>query len=235
MLGDNSAVVEYYILNNKLLVFVVDQNSNQIKTYFDNVSRENLEEMINKLTCIISSRPYEDSKDRVDNPEVILDKLETILLDPVKDMVKESKHIHIIPHGALHNLPFHILPWEKRRLIERYTISYSPSASVLKYCRNRSNNLQKGLAIGGSPRNDLNYAEATAMKIAKILGCDFVTQNNASRKNVISMIQDKDLISFDCHAIFDENDVLESYIELPYLNSAQPNDSEKITARVFFT
>ncbi|MEW6125981.1 MAG: CHAT domain-containing protein [Acidobacteriota bacterium] len=50
----------------------------------------------------------------------------------------------IIPHDVLHYVPFHALLNRRGYLIERFEISYAPSATVLKLCRSRSqkNNLQ---------------------------------------------------------------------------------------------
>ncbi|HIM91811.1 MAG TPA: CHAT domain-containing protein [Dehalococcoidia bacterium] len=39
----------------------------------------------------------------------------------------------IIPHGGLHNLPFHAFHDGEDILIDRYEISFAPSASVLRY------------------------------------------------------------------------------------------------------
>ncbi|HIA16641.1 MAG TPA: CHAT domain-containing protein [Dehalococcoidia bacterium] len=39
----------------------------------------------------------------------------------------------IIPHGALHNLPFHAFHDGEDILIDRHEISFASSASVLRY------------------------------------------------------------------------------------------------------
>ena len=43
----------------------------------------------------------------------------------------------IIPHGALHYVPFHALLNRQGYLIDRFEISYAPSATVLRLCRLR--------------------------------------------------------------------------------------------------
>jgi CHAT domain-containing protein len=39
-----------------------------------------------------------------------------------------------VPHGSLHFLPFHAFYDGEKYLIDRFEVSYAPSASVLKYC-----------------------------------------------------------------------------------------------------
>ncbi|MEN3333468.1 MAG: hypothetical protein V7641_2833 [Blastocatellia bacterium] len=58
------------------------------------------------------------------------------LFAPLKPMIAGLKLI-IIPHGELHYIPFHALKAGDQYLIEDYEISYAPSASVLKLCRER--------------------------------------------------------------------------------------------------
>lgn len=45
-----------------------------------------------------------------------------------------TPHIAIVPHGAMHFLPFHAFYDGEKYLIDKYEVSYAPSASVLKYC-----------------------------------------------------------------------------------------------------
>jgi len=56
-----------------------------------------------------------------------------------------TPHIVIVPHGSLHFLPFHAFYDGERYLIDKFEISYAPSASVLKYC------LEKELVPGSTP------------------------------------------------------------------------------------
>jgi CHAT domain-containing protein len=66
------------------------------------------------------------------------------LMAPFIDEVTTQRLI-IVPHGSLHFLPFHALYDGRRYLIDRFEISYAPSASVLKYC------LDKKPVAGASP------------------------------------------------------------------------------------
>ena len=49
----------------------------------------------------------------------------------------ESDRLIVMPHGALHYVPFHALLDRRGYLIDRFEISYAPSTAVLKLCRER--------------------------------------------------------------------------------------------------
>ena len=57
----------------------------------------------------------------------------------------QTPHIAIVPHGTLHFLPFHAFFDGRQYLIDRFEVSYAPSASILKYC------LEKPEAAGRAP------------------------------------------------------------------------------------
>jgi CHAT domain-containing protein len=59
--------------------------------------------------------------------------LYAVLIAPIRDRLQAS-HLVVIPHDVLHALPFHALFDGARYLIDDFTISYAPSASVHRLC-----------------------------------------------------------------------------------------------------
>ena len=49
-----------------------------------------------------------------------------------------ARHLIIVPHGMLHYLPFHALLDETGYLIDSFTISYAPSASIFVHCQEKT-------------------------------------------------------------------------------------------------
>jgi CHAT domain-containing protein len=62
-----------------------------------------------------------------------LRELYEVLVAPIRDRLKAS-HLVVVPHDVLHGLPFHALFDGERYLIDRFTVSYAPSASVYRLC-----------------------------------------------------------------------------------------------------
>ena len=93
------------------------------------------------------------------------------LIQPLEGMIA-SKNLTIVPHGALHYLPFNALCPNEGFLIDRYTIRVLPSGSVMKFLKG-SNEDQAGtiLAFGnpnlGNPIYDLPGAEKEAIAITR--------------------------------------------------------------------
>jgi CHAT domain-containing protein len=70
------------------------------------------------------------------------------LIAPVASRLK-ADHLIFVPHGSLHYVPFHALFDGAQHLIDRYTVSYSPSASIFALCQNRiANTSGSALLLG---------------------------------------------------------------------------------------
>ena len=72
------------------------------------------------------------------------------LIAPVAPQLKAS-HLVFVPHGLLHYVPFHALYDGSQHLIDRYTLSYSPSASIFALCQTRTTNSTGTSLILGIP------------------------------------------------------------------------------------
>jgi CHAT domain-containing protein len=70
------------------------------------------------------------------------------LIAPIADLL-EAKHLVFAPHGLLHHIPFHALFDGESYLIDKYSVSYAPSASVYALCREKAANVSGGSLILG--------------------------------------------------------------------------------------
>jgi CHAT domain-containing protein/predicted negative regulator of RcsB-dependent stress response len=71
-----------------------------------------------------------------------------LLVAPIRPHL-DCKRLIFVPHGTLHQLPFHALFDGERYLLEEYSISYAPSAGVYAMCRNRRvEPRQRSLVLG---------------------------------------------------------------------------------------
>lgn len=72
------------------------------------------------------------------------------LIAPLRSNL-EAQHLIIVPHGLLHYVPFHALFDGESYLIDRFPVSYAPSAAVYALCHDRPANSQGKSLIFGVP------------------------------------------------------------------------------------
>jgi CHAT domain-containing protein len=61
------------------------------------------------------------------------------LITPIRHLL-DARHLVLVQHGLLHYVPFHALHDGESYLIDRFSISYAPSASVYAHCRTKAVN-----------------------------------------------------------------------------------------------
>jgi CHAT domain-containing protein len=82
-----------------------------------------------------------------------------VFLAPLAATIERAERLIVVPYGAAHLLPFHVLPWsEGEPLAASHTVSYLPSASVLQFARpaERGEPPERLLAVGDP--DDMSYA-----------------------------------------------------------------------------
>jgi len=161
LIPDEEALIEYYYRDKDMYAFIISGS----KLHVVELDSKGLTEEIQQLRKLIvnpgSTQFIEVSK-----------KLYRRLFLPLENVL--SKHsIIIVPHGTLHYLPMNALYDGNGYLIDRFSIRMMPSASAIKYLRERRADKSGGILIFGNPdlgdpRNDLKYAEKEAADIAKI-------------------------------------------------------------------
>jgi CHAT domain-containing protein len=90
------------------------------------------------------------------------------LLEPLRSKIAGG-HIIFVPHGFLHYLPFHALYDGEKFLIDSYSISYAPSASVYGLCHLAPEMKEGGSLILGVPDAQAPFIEEEVKAVAQIL------------------------------------------------------------------
>ncbi len=72
------------------------------------------------------------------------------LIAPVREKLHGS-HVVVVPHGPLHYIPFHALHDGTSYLMDSFTISYAPSASLFTLCQRKPPCLATGSLVLGVP------------------------------------------------------------------------------------
>ncbi|HEV8364626.1 MAG TPA: CHAT domain-containing protein [Gemmatimonadaceae bacterium] len=93
--------------------------------------------------------------------------LYTALVAPIRDRL-QAEHLLIVPHDLLHYLPFHAFFDGARYLIDQFTISYAPSASVYRLCCMKRAEADGAPLIMGVPDARAPYIAEEIQAVAKV-------------------------------------------------------------------
>jgi CHAT domain-containing protein len=138
-----------------------------------------------------------------------------------------NPHLIVIPHGILHYLPFNALKDGENYLIDRYSIRFLPSASVMEYFRESRSGVQEKLMAVGNPelgerKAPLTHAEEEAKAIAQSFPDSTLLLREDATETVFKKVGASfDLIHLATHGFFEAEHPLNSGL---FLTADQEND-----------
>jgi len=155
----DEAAVEYFTTEDKISAFVVSRE--RVTVVRAIASRREVEQTLAALRFQIEKFNYGSryADEYFEQLNAAANHcLSRLYVDLFARLEREigGRRLIVIPHGALHYVPFHALVNRRGYLVDQYEISYAPSATVLKLCRARSS---------GTPPCD-NLAAALSSRVA---------------------------------------------------------------------
>jgi CHAT domain-containing protein/tetratricopeptide (TPR) repeat protein len=156
----DAALIEYVTTPESLIVFVMTHTYLQATAVL--LRDPDLEGKVELVRDLINR----EGSDEWRKPATSLRRL---LIDPVEQAgwLKGITRLYVVPHGALHYLPFAAIPGSAGRfLVEDYTISYLPAAAALAHSGTVS---QEGGLLAAAPGiAKLRYAEEEARGLREL-------------------------------------------------------------------
>ena len=157
----------------------------------------------------------------------ILSQLYAMIFAPLEATVNGDRLI-VIPHGALHYLPFHALHDGNQYLIDRFEISYAPSAAVLKLCRARraasrlskvgSSKSDTLVALGVFESGTPNIEEEIDMLTALFPNSVKLSGDQATRENLFEAAPRARFLHLASHGYFRRDNPMFSFLKLADAN-----------------
>jgi CHAT domain-containing protein len=146
-----------------------------------------------------------------------------------------KKNLVIVPHGVLHYLPFHaLISGDGKYLIESFTVSYLPSASILKYARKKNRGNSANLFAAANPDTDLPPlpgAELEAREISTFYPKRLVLKGKeATEASVKVQSPNYDLVLFSTHGEMIESDPMRSNLRF---TSSESEDGRLTVSEIF--
>lgn len=186
---------------------------NSIHTYPLDVEPESLAETIRFFRDHIgTTQPGE-------RWEPIARRLYRDLMKPLLETLPHDvEHLHIIPEGVLHYIPFAALQDEKEQfLVEQFSLSVAPSASILSLSQQQSPKQWQSMLLLGDPDGRLPGSRDEVLGIAGSEAGkhkEVLLGTAATKAAVTQLAPTADIIHFATHGRFVKQDPARSHLEL---------------------
>jgi CHAT domain-containing protein len=229
MLEPGTTLLEYFVGRDGVLVWVVEKNRVHVVRLA--LDRSRLVAQTAALRKNID-RPGDAQKFKRDAAE-----LYRALVQPALRYIR-GKTLLIVPHDALHYLPFQALRSPQGRyLIQDYPIHYLSSASLMQFTREKSRAAaEKALVLGnpnlGDDAYNLRFAEREAKEIAQLYPASAVyLGEQASKTRAMASSPGFDMLHFAVHAELSEEEPMSSALLL----AGGEKDDGRLTVNEIFS
>ena len=232
LLDPSTALLEYFTTKDKTYTWLITMND--ITAQELDIGNKKLIAMVNDLllpnisnetrrtepVITVSTGGIQDKKTdkkkRNGNREQFIkgtQELYNSILRPVEDKI-HTKGLIVVPHGALHKVPFAVLSDGEQLMVDKYAISVVPSSTVIEYvAKKRSKNNGRLLAFA-NPKTEyvpLGFAENEVENIEKLFQKKMVhIRKDATETRAKQESDSPDVIHFACHGEFNDKQPMQS-------------------------
>ncbi|MEK7440490.1 MAG: CHAT domain-containing protein, partial [Chloroflexota bacterium] len=214
-LNANTMLVSYFVTEERVLAFVITQN--KFETVDIPAKQSDVEKAIQDFR--------ESFQANVPDPHpASLKQIHAWLVLPIKDKLK-TPVVGVVPHGALHYLPFAALTDGTKYFGDEYLTFTLPSASALRFVKKKTG-VGTPLVFGNPSSAEpnlatLKYAEQEANTISKFYGVVASTGKTATESELKNKASNAGIIHLAAHGQY--NSVAPLFSTL-YLAKDDKND-----------
>ncbi len=217
VIPDDSLLLEYYIARGIVYCYLVGRETLEVVPVTVVSRARELHRLLQfQLSKFLLGDDYvEEFKDLVeDATRHHLQLLYDELVAPVAHRL-ECEHLTIVPHDFLHNVPFQALYDGERHLIDRFSVSFAPSASVYYLCRKKRNQ-PDGTALVMGVDDSLTPLIGDEVKtVAEVLRTSKLLVNEeANEENLRRMGESCSILHIATHGVFRRDNPMFSAIQL---------------------
>jgi len=212
-LDDKTAVLEYFSVNGKLLLFIITKE--QLHVQWLDCTIDDIEEIHQYfwLNLNVVQRTGQ-AQAFLPNAQSNLHKAYQKLFEPVETFCTHFDALIIIPHGSLHYFPLHALFDGNNYLIQKYAISYMPGSSFIGMYHTPKTKAKGAFVLGNSYGQKLPQALSEAKQVAKWLGVTPILEEAATKTSVIDNSANSLIVHLATHAMFHAENPLFSGVAL---------------------
>jgi len=213
----DTALIEYYSAGDRLVVAVVTRETIEITTVaaVSQVTRllQLLRFQISKFSMgAAHTRQFEQPLLRATLGH--LEALYAELMRPLRPRLRAQRLV-VVPHGALHFLPFHALRNGDEYIGDSYAVSYAPSAAVFALCQQKATAEKKGSLVLGIPDDRAPQIVTEAQSVAALLPeAKLYLGEQATAKILLERGPENALLHIATHGIYRRDNPMFSGIRL---------------------
>lgn len=227
-LSDRTAIIEFFVRDDKLIVFIITKQTQQPIVLSPDLIDPN------KLAnwAISYLKAYRNKKSHWQRRLTTrLNLLAKILhIDEIiKQIPIEYKQLILIPHRYLHLLPLHALPLAgDSNLFDRFPegVSYAPSCQLQQLAQTRQRSEFNHLFAVQNPTGDLTYTDIEVETIQSYFNTTNLLKQKIATKEAVdnTSLATIHCAHFSCHGYFNTTQPRKSALILAnaHLNSAPP-------------
>jgi tetratricopeptide (TPR) repeat protein len=217
-LSPGTALVEFYSLGSDLVAFVWVDGELRLRRL---ASLDEVLDLSARLSFQLGNGAFgsEFLRARIDSfrqgIDSCLQALWQRLVEPLEMDLTDRGHIVVVPHGPLHGLPFHAFHDGNGYLVERYTVTYAPSAGVYRSCLDAARPLGHRAVVVGIDDPNLPWVAREVETVARVWPTATVLSGQkASRRALRRQLGKFDALHIAAHAVFRADNPMFSSIKL---------------------
>jgi CHAT domain-containing protein/Tfp pilus assembly protein PilF len=231
----DSQIVQYSVFADKLVIWLVSRDD--FSYVVEPISAKDLSEKIGTYAALVS-RPNGDAKLEQDAALELYD----VLIAPIHDRLAADHKLCIVPNRVLFEVPFAaLLDADGKRLIQNYSLVYSPSANVFISATSLAaqktlNQTDESILVVGDPAFDssrhrdlpkLSDASAEARTISLTYGSKSrsLIGESATKLAFLDALQEADVVHFAGHYVAQRASPMSSYL----LFASRGNETGELT------
>ncbi|MHC4991037.1 MAG: CHAT domain-containing protein, partial [Planctomycetota bacterium] len=218
-LAPRTLLLEYFMLGDELICLAITCDHAALHRHL--ASREDLAQQIEavhfEIGRAVTYPADEANQDHlVEDARRELGSLSRLVLGPVGERLVDAERIIVIPHGALHGIPFHALHTGDGYLIDRCELVCSPSASLLVELQHGGHRpVEQSALVVGIPDERAPSIEPEARAVARALGdAPLLLGNEVTRERLTEAATNVGVLHVASHALFVAGSPLASGIRL---------------------
>lgn len=181
-LADDGMLIEFYNDGSHLWAFTIDSTSMEVHHLpitVDNLDRLLMQWQSNLAFALKAGPEAPVLRSLTSVGQRLLQQLYAALLQPLAERVAGRQRLVMVPYGALHYLPFHLLHSGSQYLIEQYEVVILPAAGLATH---RSPTRASGARVlAHSWEGRLPQTQAEAQVVQRLFGGTIYAENAAQR------------------------------------------------------